>query len=295
MPLISSNGTTSLNFMPNDLLLNCFDAVGTSSGSGSAFGTMIKSVVNVVAGQQPSPQNTTFPQRNIEPVHPLVAKFTPQKLGPFSLVEEFSTGTSKEYQRIPALHGIGQQNPAPADKIFLFSKERNDYCMASISSQFSGEDNKREMITIDGLFIFIIKADEPDNIYVGVPAQVQERAAAAWILSTNYQKFKIDGHTSLSSGEDVLFAGELFFNNGKLEFWSNTSGHYKPPAELRHINLSPYVQELLPEVLFKDYKTEKFISDAKATTFCRKKNGYVCAHQLTNEVVPIIDTMASRI
>jgi hypothetical protein len=29
----------------------------------------------------------------------------------------------------------------------------------------------------------------------------------------------------------VLYAGEVFFNNGSLEWWSNGSGHYQPDAE----------------------------------------------------------------
>jgi hypothetical protein len=38
-------------------------------------------------------------------------------------------------------------------------------------------------------------------------------------------------HPSLSEGQQVLYAGEVFFNNGKLEWWSNGSGHYQPDAD----------------------------------------------------------------
>jgi hypothetical protein len=38
-------------------------------------------------------------------------------------------------------------------------------------------------------------------------------------------------HPSLAEGQQVLYAGEVFFNNGNLEWWSNGSGHYQPDAD----------------------------------------------------------------
>jgi hypothetical protein len=38
-------------------------------------------------------------------------------------------------------------------------------------------------------------------------------------------------HPSLASGRHVLYAGEAYFNNGKLDWWSNASGHYQPDDE----------------------------------------------------------------
>jgi hypothetical protein len=38
-------------------------------------------------------------------------------------------------------------------------------------------------------------------------------------------------HPSLADGQQVLYAGEIFFNNGKLEWWSNGSGHYQPDQD----------------------------------------------------------------
>ena len=38
-------------------------------------------------------------------------------------------------------------------------------------------------------------------------------------------------HPSIAEGKHVLYAGEIFFNNGKLEWWSNGSGHYQPGAD----------------------------------------------------------------
>lgn len=38
-------------------------------------------------------------------------------------------------------------------------------------------------------------------------------------------------HPSIAEGQQVLYAGEVFFNNGKLKWWSNGSGHYQPDVE----------------------------------------------------------------
>jgi hypothetical protein len=35
-------------------------------------------------------------------------------------------------------------------------------------------------------------------------------------------------HPALSEGKPVLYAGEASFNNGRLEWWSNGSGNYRP-------------------------------------------------------------------
>jgi hypothetical protein len=38
-------------------------------------------------------------------------------------------------------------------------------------------------------------------------------------------------HPSIAEGKQVLYAGEISFNNGKLQWWSNGSGHYQPSAD----------------------------------------------------------------
>lgn len=38
-------------------------------------------------------------------------------------------------------------------------------------------------------------------------------------------------HPSIAEGKQVLYAGEVFFNNGNLQWWSNGSGHYQPGAD----------------------------------------------------------------
>ena len=38
-------------------------------------------------------------------------------------------------------------------------------------------------------------------------------------------------HPSIAEGKQVLYAGEIYFNNGNLQWWSNGSGHYQPGAD----------------------------------------------------------------
>ena len=38
-------------------------------------------------------------------------------------------------------------------------------------------------------------------------------------------------HPSLAEGKQVLYAGEVSFNNGSLNWWSNGSGHYQPDED----------------------------------------------------------------
>ena len=38
-------------------------------------------------------------------------------------------------------------------------------------------------------------------------------------------------HPVLAQGRPVMYAGEAYFNNGKLDWWSNGSGNYRPDAD----------------------------------------------------------------
>jgi len=43
-----------------------------------------------------------------------------------------------------------------------------------------------------------------------------------------HQSFR---HPALAEGKPVMYAGEANFNNGKLEWWSNGSGNYRPDID----------------------------------------------------------------
>jgi hypothetical protein len=38
-------------------------------------------------------------------------------------------------------------------------------------------------------------------------------------------------HPVLAGGKPVLYAGEMYFDNGRLDWWSNGSGNYRPDAD----------------------------------------------------------------
>jgi hypothetical protein len=54
------------------------------------------------------------------------------------------------------------------------------------------------------------------------------------------------GHTAITRGGDVYFAGEIHFEKGLLKKWNNDSGHYRP-----HTALHQQVKTLLPLSLYK--------------------------------------------
>lgn len=62
-----------------------------------------------------------------------------------------------------------------------------------------------------GGFCFVILVAKPGRVLVG------DRAHG--------------GHTTLSNGADVLYAGEIFLERGHIVTWSNDSGHYHPPPD----------------------------------------------------------------
>jgi hypothetical protein len=50
-------------------------------------------------------------------------------------------------------------------------------------------------------------------------------------------------HPVLAQGKPVLYAGEAYFNNGKLDWWSNGSGNYRPDvdhAEQAHLPMERF-------------------------------------------------------
>ena len=58
------------------------------------------------------------------------------------------------------------------------------------------------------------------NIYV------MDQSEKIYVLSAN--PFLRQNHSSILAGDEVAGAGNIIFNNGKLSFIDNGSGHYKP-------------------------------------------------------------------
>lgn len=54
------------------------------------------------------------------------------------------------------------------------------------------------------------------------------------------------GHTMLSRGGDVYYAGELKLTNGQLDFWENESGHYRTTEDQKDIIAQIGLGNVLP-------------------------------------------------
>ncbi|MGO1001885.1 hypothetical protein [Lysobacter sp. CA196] len=73
-------------------------------------------------------------------------------------------------------------------------------------------NNRGNTVLAHGERLFVIPVSNPSQVWIG------ERANG--------------GHTAISRGGDVYYAGQLTFDNGRLTSWDNDSGHYRPRQDL---------------------------------------------------------------
>ncbi|EJN08024.1 hypothetical protein [Herbaspirillum sp. YR522] len=132
------------------------------------------------------------------------------------------------------------QPQAPADPWAIFELRKNGNRYSLVPTV----EGATLVPRADGLFIYVVRADDPGRIYVGVPYGR---------VAIDDARLAIQGHTSLTQRADVLYAGDFHLRQGRLEFWTNGSGHYRPAADRRQANLLPVVRTLLPEASFVDY------------------------------------------
>ena len=64
------------------------------------------------------------------------------------------------------------------------------------------------------------------------------------------------GHTSLSGGKPVKYAGTMEFSNGKLINWGNGSRHYEPSA-----NQASEISEIFKSLGLPDATMDKFVPE----------------------------------
>jgi len=176
------------------------------------------------------------------------------------------------------------QAPATKNQLFILGcNSPTDYFFKPVN------DIPKFRPRLHGRFLFAILASEPETIYCGQPYDIlnrmmegnqhkverhvsnasvhpykSERRGSDPGLGTNGhishpfygflsdKRVEIEGHTSITKWKPVLFAGDMTFNNGTLTTWTNNSGHYRPPSQLRRTNLSFNIKRMLPEHLFKE-------------------------------------------
>ncbi len=116
------------------------------------------------------------------------------------LLDIAPSGPARENMRL--IHNLGDIRPRR--DYSLLSREQNRYMLAP-----SGGGQKT---VANGSFVFTILASAPWEVRIGTRAD--------------------GGHTAISRGANVYFAGEIVFENGSLSSWNNDSGHYHTPSEL---------------------------------------------------------------
>jgi hypothetical protein len=132
-------------------------------------------------------------------------------------IDELKTDL-KALSPVPALPGSTrivniQQDVVPRKSFWNLSQEGTRY-----HTSVPGQEQKE---LANGSFVFVVPMD-PREVRLG------ERSAG--------------GHTAVSRGADVYFAGEIEFDQGRLIRWTNESGHYRP-----HTDLHRQIEDLLPK------------------------------------------------
>lgn len=147
---------------------------------------------------QPVPkvlQTKPAPQSLAKPVRPGASSIAPKSS------VQLQRATSRVVQAVkiyPNLHP-GAVEPVNRDNIFRLNSFSNQYRLHQVNSH---------------------GVNVPNQQYNFVRTREGEM-----LLHARYR------HPSIAEGKQVLYAGEIFFNNGQLEWWSNGSGHYQPDAE----------------------------------------------------------------
>lgn len=130
----------------------------------------------------------------------------------------------------------------------------------SPSGRYIATTLDQESFLPDGAYVFVVRADAPDNLYLGSVNKKLTPEGKPYPFNHRVNPDAVDGHSALTRGlraqqggtTDVFYAGTVHFKDGRPEFWTNASGHYEPPADLRHTNLSPSIKKMLPEDTFVD-------------------------------------------
>jgi hypothetical protein len=115
-----------------------------------------------------------------------------------SIVQRFASRVVQAVKFYPNLHP-GAVEPVDPGNVFRLNSFANQYRLHKVNSH---------------------GVNVPNQQYNFVRTREGEM-----LLHARYR------HPSIAEGKQVLYAGEIFFNNGQLEWWSNGSGHYQPYAE----------------------------------------------------------------
>jgi hypothetical protein len=113
-------------------------------------------------------------------------------------VQRFTSRVVQAVKFYPNLHP-GAVEPIDASNVFKLDSFANQYRLRKVNSHGVNVPNQQ--------YNFVRTRD------------------GETLLHSRYR------HPSIAEGKQVLYAGEIFFNNGQLQWWSNGSGHYQPYVE----------------------------------------------------------------
>ena len=140
--------------------------------------------------------------------------------------------------------------PAEDCNIYELLKSGNVYFL-----QRQGPDPKTGNIIINSPtanFDFVILTDRPLQVFC-VASQVHDDRNDPTLPKPSAEFLGIPrngGHTSISGLSSVLYAGGLRLENGRLSYWTNHSGHYRPSNNFHLTNMIPAVNLLLTKEKF---------------------------------------------
>jgi hypothetical protein len=152
---------------------------------------------------QPRPA-LTQPKANAaqaKPIHPRIRQTIPAVARPSiqrKVVQLFKSSVVQAVKFYPNLHP-GAAVPVERSNIFSLDNFANQYRLHRVGTH---------SVNVPNLKYNFVRTREGQTL-----------------LHNRYR------HPSLAEGQQVLYAGEVFFNNGRLEWWSNGSGHYQPDAD----------------------------------------------------------------
>lgn len=143
-------------------------------------------------------------QTKLKPAPPAVSKVGPPRVQPkpapngVQLKRANTSGVIQAVKYYPNLHP-GATEPVNPSSVFRLNSFADQYRLHRVNSH---------------------GVNVPNQQYNFVRTREGEM-----LLHNRYR------HPSIAEGKQVLYAGEVSFNNGKLQWWSNGSGHYQPNAD----------------------------------------------------------------
>ncbi len=143
-------------------------------------------------------QNGNLPTTALPPTRPGLRKAPIQPSQPGRSVQRSTSRVVQAVKYYPNLHP-GAVEPVNASNIFRLNSFAGQYRLHQVNSHGVNVPNQQ--------YNFVRTRD------------------GEMLLHNRYR------HPSIANGKQVLYAGEIFFNNGQLQWWSNGSGHYQPCAD----------------------------------------------------------------